>query len=67
MSVFPSFVCWIEIFCGFMKWGLRNQKAEKWLNNGYFQDVGSLLNARYPIFFILLFEQYGEVLQSAKI
>ena len=26
-----------------MKWTLRNQRAEKWLNSGDFQVVGSLI------------------------
>ena len=52
-----------------MKWGLRDQRTEKWLNNGDFQVAVSLLYAHFPLpcIFIYLFEHYGEVLQSAKI
>ena len=50
-----------------MKWALRNQRAEKWLNNSEFQVVRFLLYAHYPILFILLFDHYGDFQQSAKI
>ena len=39
MSVFLSYVCLSKILGNFMKWGLRNQRAEKGLNNGDFQVV----------------------------
>ena len=42
-------------------------KSQKWLKNGDLHVIGSHFYAHYPIIFILLFEQYGEVLQSARI
>ena len=50
-----------------MKWDVRNKTAEKKAYNGEFQVVGSLLYAHYPIFFILLFEKYEQVLWCVKI
>ena len=44
-----------------MKRGLRNETAEKWLNNGDFQVVSTL-----PYIFHSLFQEYGEVLQRIK-
>ena len=50
-----------------MKWAFRNKTAEKKAENGDFKVVGSLLNANYPIYFFLLFEQYYQVLCCVKI
>ena len=38
-----------EILGCFIKWALRNQRAEKWLNNGDFQVVGSLFSTSVKI------------------
>ena len=46
-----------------MKLGLRNTTDKK----GDFPVVGSFLYALYPIYFILLFEQYEQVLCCVKI
>ena len=50
-----------------MKWAFRNKTAETKAENGDFQVVSSLLNAHYPIYFFLLFEQYYQVLSCVKI
>ena len=47
--------------------GFKRQNSRKKAENGYFQVVGSLLYAHYPIHFFLLFEQYNQVLCCVKI
>ena len=56
-----------KILGGFMKWALRKKNSRKKAENGDFQVVGSLLYAHYPIYFLLLFEQYYQVLCCVKI
>ena len=47
--------------------GFKRQNSRKKAENSYFQVVGSLLYAHYPIHFFLLFEQYNQVLCCVKI
>ena len=47
--------------------GFKKQNSPKKASNGDFQVVVSLLNAHYPIYFFLLFEQYHLVLCCVKI
>ena len=47
--------------------GFNEQNSRRKAENGYFQVVGYLLYAHYPIYFFLLFEQYYQVLSCVKI
>ena len=65
MSLLLHYVRLLEIFGDFKKCGRRNKIAEQLLKT-VFQVAMSLLNAHYPIFFIVLFQHSCQVLIMRK-